>query len=318
MIAGKYIAYDVLASISVVASVFVLASLIRLGSFKSSFTMLLVSLHVSLIMEIITILPYAYTSSNSLCTTIGVVHDYFSLMNILVVALLVEAHRSMVLRDFFGSRYLILKYGLYFIILFPMIILLALIGDRMTPKPGTTNGPWCALSFENSTWSLVLYSMWIWIFLCWSILSTLYTGWRISQSDHLLAKKFFSSIGLYVLIAVNSWLPRAIEKAIVYTHPGMTTNHFLSSYPYVVSGILYAVVYLRERKQLGIFTENTEFADNRSSFSWEHEDLSFLHRSMQHSSSHWSTDSFNPFLNLFPRPTSIEMPEHKLHDSGSA
>jgi hypothetical protein len=120
------------------------------------------------------------------------------------------------------------------------------------------------------------------------------------------------------LIAVNSWLPRAIEKAITYTHPNYTTNHFTSAYPYVVSGILYAVVYLRERKQLGIFTESTEFADNRSSFSWEHEDLSFLHRSMQQSSSHWSTDSFNPFLNLFPRATSIEMPEQKRQESVTA
>lgn len=321
MLALVYIVYYILATISLLCSLYVFFSLIRSGSFKSSFTLLLAFLHGSLAMEIITILPYAYTYSDKLCSGMEFLHEYFSFMDILVVALLVESHRSALLKDYFGSRKLILKYGVYLIILFPGIIALAFI-DNQFQATSTAESAFCDTRFSGSLWALGLYSFWVWLLLFISVFSTIYSLCRIYDSDHLLAKKFLSSIGLYVIVAMNSWLPRAIERAVVYTHPGDHTNHFVSSYPYVISGILYTIIYLRERQMLNVFSEmGGDSTDAQSVYSWEHSELSEFDRSLRRtghtaSSRSYSASSFNPFLNFNnSRRSSVEMSQPAASDN---
>lgn len=309
MWSSLFIAYYTLVILSLILGLYVFFSLLRLGSFKSSFTILLLFLHGSLILEIITQFPYAYTYSSSLCSGMEYLHIYFSFMNILVIALLVEAHRSVMLKDYFGSRALILKYGVYFIVLFPLITALAFIGNAYETI-STSSDPWCKVKLDDTIWSIPVYSFWVWFFIIVSVLSTLYSFCRIYKSDHLLATKFFSSIGLYVFIALGSWLPRAVQRVIIYTHPDVKDDHFLSSLPYVLAGILYALIYLRERRFISLFSENE--SDARYSLSWEHADLSDFDRSLRHTRHTSATvrtfsGSYNPFLNFYPRQSSVEL-----------
>jgi hypothetical protein len=237
-------------------------------------------------------------------------------MDILVVTLLVEAHRSALMKDLLGSKQFVLNYGAYFIPLFPLITVFAFVDNAFESESKSTD-PWCRVNFYNSMWSIAVYSFWVWLFLTISVISTVYSGCRIGQSDRLLARKYFSSVGLYAFIALGSWLPRAIQRISLYLHPTEYDNHFLSSYPYLLSGICYAIIFFRERRWISLFSE--EEADSRTTFSWEVSCLSEMaqnNRRTGYSSSRAWSSSNNPFLNFYPRPSSIELSDsHRISNA---
>ncbi len=80
-------------ALGVLSSFYVITKLIQFGTMKSSFTFLLFFLEISLIGEQITALPFVFTGNSSFCTFIAYLASYFGMMNVVLVTLLITAHR---------------------------------------------------------------------------------------------------------------------------------------------------------------------------------------------------------------------------------
>lgn len=264
--------YYVISAISMVGSIFVVGSTLYHGTTKSCFTFLIICFHLSLLGEEIATMPDAYTTNRDLCLAMQFFHYYFSLMNILVVTLLVEAHRSSILKDPFQSRVKILKYGAFFIILFPLVSLFVFMDNGYQVSYDDDNSGWCTP--PNSTaWSIIFYYAWVWLLLITSVLLFAHSFVKIIKRDKETAKLFSSTIGLYVVISILSWIPRSFQKLFTSGSHHGTVMLFISYLPINVSGILFSLVFLRERRQLFQFSESVEDITNTMSFSWEKDDL---------------------------------------------
>lgn len=271
-----FILFFILSGISILCSLAVLTSLYRLGSLKSCFSFLLFWFHGSMIGQEITVLPLVYNSSHSSCVAMEFLHYFFGLMNILIVTMLVEAHRSSLFVDYFRSRKLIMKFGSYVLICFPLITALPFAVSEFTIKYDDDGGGWCVLPYDrNSTWIIMVYYLWVWTFLSGSIISMTYSAYYVCKNDRLLAQKFMSTIGLYVIVAIFSWIPRSFERVDQMNSPADRGTYFIAFLPISISGILYSLIYIKERHSLLQFQEEAGddgIAAGSFSFTWEKDD----------------------------------------------
>lgn len=271
-------AYYVVSALSMAGSLLVMLSIASHGVNRSCFTFLLICFHLSLLGEEIATLPDVYTSNGHLCVAMQFFHFYFSLMNIVVVVMLVEAHRSSILEDPFQSRAKILKYGIYVILLFPLITLLPFVDGTYTAESSDADGDddtrgWCTPP-NRVSWSIGVYFIWVWLFLILIVVLFSNSLYRIYQRDKAFAKTFSTTIGLYVIISIVSWIPRAFERFIRYNDPSTNTIILFIAYlPINISGILYVFVYIREKRYIVQYTETVEDIAGAMSFSWERGEL---------------------------------------------
>lgn len=122
---SAYISFYIIAGISFVCSVLVMTTLfLARRTAKNCFTFLLLWLHASMIAQEVTLLPSVYDRNHGVCTMMEFLHYYFGSMNIIIITLLIEAHRSTLLTGSFQSRKLILKYGAALFVGFPLITVL--------------------------------------------------------------------------------------------------------------------------------------------------------------------------------------------------
>lgn len=264
----------------------------RQGTMKSCFTFLILCLHLSLMGEEVATLPNAYTNNESACVAMKFFHFYFSLMNITVVALLVECYRSFVLEDYYDSRARIMKYGIYIILIFPVITAIPFATGSYNVNDDDDNRGWCTPSFEHdSSWTLGIYFIWVWLCLLGAIGMLIYSGFRVCRKDKIVGKSFFSSIGLYVAVAILSWIPRSFVRLVQYDHSPSIFLFFAAYLPIDISGICYTLIFLREQSTLEQMTiEQTDEVGNLS-FTWEKHEIMELTRSSQITRSSQATRS---------------------------
>ena len=276
------IAYYSLAGISVLCSGFVIATLWFYGSLKTSATRLLMMLHVTLICEEVTALPYVYNTVPDLCEAVAFLHFYFGLASIMAIGFLVISYRYHFFLDSIGVNRFIQNWALYTIGIFPMITLLPF----STRAYGTNKGPWCSISGgkEDHTWTFSIFYIWVWLVLFFSLVWMVVTMIQIYKIDKTSGHRLFSTVGMYSMISIVTWIPRTVEQALHFTRGDLNSTEWEYSYiPLYIAGILYTLVFLTEKKALILFDRAFHHdIDERagSSFSWEGSDLRFTNPSI--------------------------------------
>jgi hypothetical protein len=240
----------------------------------------LMLLHISLICEELTALPFVYNSNNDLCTTAAFFHFYVGLSYVVSIALLVVSYRYHFFSDSFGLNAFIQKWTMCIITIFPLITLLPFINRSYANH----DGPWCTASSDHGDhdWEVGVFYIWVWLLLACSATFLSLTMYQILKIDPAMGWKVFSTSGTYAAISIFAWIPRTIAQIANYRQARLTTNEWVYSYlPLYSAGILYTLVFLTEKKALMLFDRNFHLEagcdDGRhgSTFSFEGSDVRF-------------------------------------------
>lgn len=276
--------YYALAGLSVLCSIFVVVTLLFHGSLRTSATRLLVALHLTLICEELTALPYVYNGDRDLCTTVAFFHYYFALASIVAIGFLVISYRYHFFLDPLGISKFIQQWSLYLVVVLPMITFL----------PFSTNtyeaheGPWCAIGGhrDDHSWTFGVFYVWVWLILFCSAIWLAITMVQIYKVDKLSGRRLFSTVGMYSIISIVTWIPRTVEQVINFTSGTLNSEEWIISYiPLYIAGFLYTLVFLTEKKALILFDrafhmDHREFDERtQSTFSWEGSDFRFTNSS---------------------------------------
>ena len=275
------IGYYVLAGISVLCSVFVVSTLWMHGSLKTNSTRLILCLHIAIICEEISALPYAYNANDDLCEAIAFLHFYFGLSSIVAIGFLVISYRYHFFTETVRVSTFIKNWSIILVVVIPLITLLPFISRSYD----THKGPWCAVSGKkrDHSWAFGVFFAWVWVILGSSAFSLSYTMIEIYNIDPTIGRKMFSTVGMYSIISIVTWIPRTAAQIINFRRGSLTTNQWLYSYiPLYIAGILYTMVFLTEKKALILFDRaahtdqgiDAQTTRDRamSGFSWEGSD----------------------------------------------
>jgi hypothetical protein len=247
------IIYYIIASLGIIGSLHVLITILHTFKSKNScFTILLLLLHFSLLAEEIFALPNVFNHDETVCEIAESFFEYFGLMNIIVVGLLVYAHRWSILDPSVQVPARSMKIGEVVIILFPMIVFLPFI-DRVYEMPD--NSPWCSVPYADSQsssgkWFLGVYLAWVWLVLLGSVLSSVDLMIRLSLTSKRLLRSYLTTVGLYTVVSLCCWIPRSIVR-----FAGDDTNaiRFVAYIPIYLSGMMYTVIFKRSQERIEQF-----------------------------------------------------------------
>lgn len=273
---AQYIVFYITAGLSLLGNLLVLISLWQIKKSKTCFTRLLYFLHGSTAMISLISFPFLYKFNSNFCIAMQSFECYFSLMNLFTIAFLLEAHRSTIIENTIDIKRMIYDYGPYFLFLFPLIAFFGFPGHAYRES----SDAFCLIPTDFNRISFFsLYFIWIWliqIFCTYRILNTLK---NIYKYDKRLAKRFFSRIGLYIIISIISWLPRASIRFIEHreNNQGDDNNQYedniilIALFPIQLAGIIYALIYYREKNSLRQFegAMSTERNTQEEIFSWD-------------------------------------------------
>eukprot|EP01033_Poteriospumella_lacustris_P010300 gene10300-7316_t len=141
------------------------------------------------------------------------------MMNINVLLCLVHAHRCTLLPDSFHARSIIFKFGAPVFLFIPLATTVPFLvhlvssdyNDMNDDANMDTNGGriWCTLSPLEGQHSrfLACYYAVAWVLLIVALGNMLYTTIMVSRVYKELARYYFSTVGMFVIIAILSWLP---------------------------------------------------------------------------------------------------------------
>lgn len=264
------IAYYVVAATSIASSVIVGLCVLSFGSLKTVVTKLMVLLHVTLLVEEITVLPYIYDDYNDVCTMMAFLHFFSGLSNAVCLAMLVISYRYLFFPDTHRINAMINKYGVYTIALFPCITFLPFSTNTYEDR----NKGWCTIDTtetDTNTWAFSVFFGWVWLFLLFSIFMLTVTTYQVFRIDSAMGMKLLNTVGFYGFITIFAWLPRtAIRIQNFHEYDSSQKFQLIAFFPLYISGLLYALLFFTEKKSLQLFEKST-FRDGigRLSFSWE-------------------------------------------------
>ena len=315
------ICYVIMGAFSIIGSSFVAITLARFGSLKTVFTRLMFLLHVSLIAEEFTIIPFIYDYSIITCTFNEWMHFYSGLMNAVIIMMLVLSYRYLFFEDTYHINWFVQKYGVWFVCLFPLITLLPFSSKEYYRD----NREFCTPSISRSNsnlWAIFAFFIWAWLALAVSTVGLADTLFRVYRTDQAMGRKIMSTVGMYNIASIVCWLPRSLFRL-----SQLTTGHvheqrgliFAAYMPVYFAGLMYTLIFFREKKALALFVNYTVGAAHSEtdslhsrddshrgdfSFSWENwSDGSFLDhhhhhhthdRDTQHSSLESGTSANSP------------------------
>ncbi len=257
----------VLMGLGLSCSFYVVAMLLKFGTMKSSFTFLLFFLELSLIGEQITAIPYIFTYNSSFCTVIAFFASYFGMMNIVLVGLLIAAHRLTLFNNTLRFRRKIVKYGPEISLIFPLITLIPFARDIYDHH----RLPWCfAKPHEEIAWMMGVYYGWIGLLLFLSFINIFALTVRVCIIAPDLARRFFSSVGMCAFASIFSWIPRFLILV------SGNTNMYGVVCPLYFQSVLVGIIFYFDQKSLESnerhYSTNAPVnfrASNSSAFSWE-------------------------------------------------
>jgi hypothetical protein len=256
---GKIAAYTILftiATISISGNIGVAVYLMRQGKFATPYTFLICWLHASLFFEEFFTLPYIFNGDDTMCDIAKTIHYFSRYINIVTVFLLIQIYRCSIFDDRYNIRKFIRNYGQYIILFTACLTFFLWLEPDYT---GDELYPWC-LAQLNVTDSIYLYTYYLvlMIILLISCISVVQGTYQIYKTaDSTTAMRFFFTIGMYVVIAMISWLPTAIANA-VFLHPDKSSNsdvRVLVYLPLYLGGILYTIIFFKDRKAIEMFEE---------------------------------------------------------------
>jgi hypothetical protein len=277
----QVVIYYFLACLSIIGNVLVLWSLWKIRKSVTCFTCLLGYLHGTTIIEEILVLPFLYKPDYTLCLVVESLQCYFGFMNIMTVAMLVEAHLTNIFEDKYEVRTKIVTYSKYVLFGVPLIVFFGFFNGAFTQS----HTAFCVVPSQlDNIVFLFFYYLEIWILLFYSVSRMIYSWTRIYYYDSLLASKYFSSIGFYIIVAIVSWVPRSVirfsDQAAEDDDAGSSDDNsvandlFLAAfYPLQIAGILFAVIYFREKAAIKSFAAFNHTVDEVNltgeGFSWD-------------------------------------------------
>lgn len=279
---GLFVFYYIFGAISMILNGAVLVNMFKRGKFATSFTHIIFALHVSIIVEEIVTLPYAFSDIQAICIMAELIHYYCVLLHMVCVACLVLTYYSALFEDRYHFRDFLEKYGMYLIYLFPCIILFRLCDSNYE----NVEYPFCvihAATFEALYF--FTYYLWIWLVLAGSVFFVTFATYHIYiKSDALIAWRFISSVGVYIMAAFVGWLPTTII-ALAFSNPdddGSTDQRMGSYVPVYASGLLYAFIFFKDRQsifQFEAYSRSERQATKDDGFSIDGLDLMHMLRS---------------------------------------
>lgn len=267
-----FIAYYVIAAVSALSSVFVCLTLWVFASLRTTATQLLLLVHLTLLCEELSSLPYAFNWNDGLCATIAFLHFYAGFANAVSIGLLVISYRYHFIDDTYDITKFIHKYSIQMVAGIPLVTLLPFITNSYM----NDNEVWCTMQ-TNSTitnaWAFGTFYCWAWLILIISTLVLVVTMYQVFSVDKEIGKKLFSTTGMYAIISILSWVPRTAARFWNVNEDIDNTAFLYAYFPVYISGILYTIVFMREKKALLLFDRLSDWTGsdlNRSvSFSWE-------------------------------------------------
>jgi hypothetical protein len=276
---GAYIAYYIVAAISGACSIFVVVTLCTCASFKTAATQLLLMLHITLLAEELASLPYAFNGNDDLCSAIAFLHYYSGLANVIATGLLVVSYRYHFLEDRHGIMTFIQKYSILMVAVFPLITLLPFI----TNSYSNDNEVWCTMQIEHGwtrRWAFLVFFLWGWLIIIYSTGVLGFTMYQVYTVDKEIGLSLFSTTGVYAMISIMAWIPRTAIRFAAHVDATHDLNNmgFLYAYlPFYIAGILYTLVFLREKRALLLFDRLSDWTGDTggsnpevgASFSWE-------------------------------------------------
>jgi hypothetical protein len=299
----EVVIYFIIAAISIIGNCLVVWSLKKIGRSVTCFTYLLWYLHCTTIVEELLALPYIWKENFTVCQIVESFHCYVGFMNILTIAVLVEVHISSIFNaDETSSnptvtiKEIILKYGKFILFGIPLVVFFGFANHAY----GKSHVAFCVVpSHLGNLPFYILQVLEISKLLIYTAVRMIFYLIKLYRYDSFLARKYFSSIGFYIVIGIIGWIPRSVIR---FTNQyaedddsgdDNTTDNSLflyAFYPLQLAGICYALIYFREKTSIKTFANynNAIDANGRESelFSWDEIlDHSSLHSSVHNSKS---------------------------------
>lgn len=270
---AAFIAYYVVAAVSAICSLLVCWTLRVFGSLKTTATQLLLLLHLTLLCEELSSLPYVFNFNNGLCAFMAFLHFYAGFANAVSIGLLVISYRYHFMDDAHNIMKFIHKYSVYLVTLVPLVTLLPFITNGYM----NDNEVWCTMQTNSATtnaWAFGTFYCWAWLIMVISTVVLSVTMYQVYSIDKEIGMKLFSTTGMYAIISILSWVPRTASRFFNVNNEDMDNTAFLYAYfPLYISGILYTIVFMREKKALLLFDRLSDWTgsdiDISVSFSWE-------------------------------------------------
>ena len=270
-----FIVYYAVAAVSGLCSIFVVATLFTFGSLKTTATQLLLYLHLTLLLEEFTTIPYAFNGNRGICTFIAWLHFYSGYSNAISTGLLVISYRYCFMEDTWNIMKVIHSRSVQFILLVPLVTLLPFITNSYSNDANV----WCLMETNNratNIWAFSVFYIWAWLILIVSTAVLGYTMYQVYTIDKEVGKKLFSTTGLYAAISIFTWIPRTAARFANFNNEAMDNEGFVWAYfPMYFAGMMFTLVFMREKKALLLFERMSDWTldlDNPSvdaSFSWE-------------------------------------------------
>ena len=272
----EYYAYFIVAAISAICSLFVASTLWFCGSLRTAATQLLLLVHLTLLMEEVSSLPYLFNDSSGLCTTMAFLRFYSGLGNAMSLGLLVISYRYHFMEDTIGIIPFIEKYCTSIVGILPLITLLPFV----TNSYKNNNEVWCFMETDtivSNMWAFLVFYAWAWVILIFSTIVLVYTIYEVCMIDKEMGKLLCSTTGMYATISILAWIPRSVARFAHFGQRDLGNEAYLYAYfPIYIAGIIYTFVFMREKSALLLFDRlsdwNNESTGNResgASFSWE-------------------------------------------------
>jgi hypothetical protein len=270
----EIVIYFIIAAISIIGNCLVVWSLWKLGRSVTCFTYLLWYLHCTTIVEEFLTLPYLWKENYTVCQIVESFHCYIGFMNILTIAILVEVHISSIFSANETSstsnvtiKELTLKYGKYLLFGIPLVVFIGFANHTY----GKSHVAFCVVpSHLGNLPFLFLYFLEIWALLFYSAARMIYSLIKLYRYDSFLARKYFSSIGFYIVIGILGWIPRSVIR---FTHQyaedddggddntGDNNLFLFAFYPLQIAGICFALIYFREKNAIKTFASYNHAID---------------------------------------------------------
>jgi len=256
-----FMIYYILAFFSITGAILVAISILRSKKYHTTFSSVVLCLHISLCINEITLLPYVFSGNQIICSIAEIIHYYTTLMNYFALFILVQAHMFNMLESYRKIMIPFLeRYGLYIICILPMMTFFRFLDEHFYD----VSYPWCSIhSSSLNPLYFFTYELWMWLILSSCLLEVIVSTYYIyRKGDSWIAWRYFCTIGFYMIIALGGFLPNAIIIT-VYNHEdddGSFSLRLTSFLPFYISGILYTIIFFLDRDAI----ENFELYRDRN------------------------------------------------------
>lgn len=301
-----YMVLYVLGAVSVCCSCYVVFCILKFSALRVVITRLILYLHITLIMEDIVSMPFSFDNDNNLCKAMGFLWTYTALSRVFVVSCLVVIYRNIFFPESLISlNRIVSQWSEIIVFIAPAIPACT---PFITNSFGDEGTHWCAIingSQANYMAFVSLYG-WAWLFITLTASVLVWTVVEVYRVDSLLTSKLVSTVGMYVVVAILSWIPRTearLYRLLTHSH---YTGFYVDTIVLYASGLVYLLVFLSERKgitRFDTFSQSLAFRPSDSDVQDEEEEVTSSPRYVASvfSDSVASTERNRSFDNLIPQ-----------------